>query len=447
MYPSYFLTVYCLFTEPIENTMKLLKSVDTSASTSASISASTTASTSSSMSASGSASMNVDETSNDNSHMSIVIDSDEGMISDGEQESQPEIDENFQLDDNDPTLPTHYRCASHTLNLIATMDSMKSINANPVLLSQHSKTIKKCEELWKCLASPKKREKMTDFFKCNLKRPVPTRWNSLYDALSQLVSLKDSITSFQMQLITETTRNFDASDFLYIEEYLLINKPLARAVDELQAEVNYHFGYLLPTLISVKRKWLQLLISRSLRLCEPLLNDLIASWGKRFENFFEIKGVGEHAAIAALIHPKFKKCWIPCLTEAAQKKIKKISQDLIKSGNDAAPAPAHVDHDDFFDFGTEAEFNPISPTLVPEGQEKNELMSYLQQSSKSLDILHEFPNVKELFIKYNTALPSSAPVERLFSQTTLLDSAKFNRMSDAYFERRVISKINQGFVK
>ena len=126
-----------------------------------------------------------------------------------------------------------------------------------------------------------------------------------------------------MQVITKNRRSFEASDFLYIEEYLLINKPLTRAIDELQTEVNCHFGFLLPTLISVKWKWLQLSISGSLRSFEPLLNDLIVSLGKRFEDFFEIRGVGEHAAIAALTHPKFKKCWVPCLDETAQKKKKK----------------------------------------------------------------------------------------------------------------------------
>ena len=67
------------------------------------------------------------------------------MNLEGEQESQPEIDKNFQIHNINPTLPTHYRCASHTPNLIVTTDSTKSINTNLVLLSQHSKIIKKCE--------------------------------------------------------------------------------------------------------------------------------------------------------------------------------------------------------------------------------------------------------------------------------------------------------------
>ena len=43
-------------------------------------------------------------------------------------------------------------------------------------------------------------------------------------------------------------------DFDYIEEYLEISEPLAKTIDELQAEKNCHDGYLLPTLISIGRK-------------------------------------------------------------------------------------------------------------------------------------------------------------------------------------------------
>lgn len=50
---------------------------------------------------------------------------------------------------------------------------------------------------------------------------------------------------------------------------------------------------------------------------------------------------------------------------------------------------------------------------------QTEILNYLQlPCSAKLDCLsqlNQFPNIKKMFLKYNTALPSSAPVEFLFS--------------------------------
>lgn len=57
-------------------------------------------------------------------------------------------------------------------------------------------------------------------------------------------------------------------------------------------------------------------------------------------------------------------------------------------------------------------------------------------------ILNHYPSIKKLFIKFNAILPSSAPVERLFSYATLLEIPKFNKLTDDNFEKRVIYKVN-----
>ena len=68
-------------------------------------------------------------------------------------------------------------------------------------------------------------------------------------------------------------------------------------------------------------------------------------------------------------------------------------------------------------------------------QVKAQAMNFLSDADKSLSRLHFFPAVQRLFLKFNTALPSSAPVERLFSIAGLIETSTRNRLSDSNFEK------------
>jgi len=59
----------------------------------------------------------------------------------------------------------------------------------------------------------------------------------------------------------------------------------------------------------------------------------------------------------------------------------------------------------------------VSDTLVETraNRVKVEALNFLDDRSKVLQTLSSYSNVYSTFLKYNTSLPSSAPVERLFS--------------------------------
>ena len=72
-----------------------------------------------------------------------------------------------------------------------------------------------------------------------------------------------------------------------------------------------------------------------------------------------------------------------------------------------------------------------------------EFSAYLADSSKPLSMLNKYPRVKATSLKYNTPLPSSAAVERLFSYATILNAPKRGSISDETFEKLLLLKVNK----
>lgn len=72
----------------------------------------------------------------------------------------------------------------------------------------------------------------------------------------------------------------------------------------------------------------------------------------------------------------------------------------------------------------------------------SEYLTYLMDSSTSLEMLNRYPNIKKLFIRYNTPLPSSASVERIFSYAGLIHAPRRSSLSDKTFEQLILLKVN-----
>lgn len=76
---------------------------------------------------------------------------------------------------------------------------------------------------------------------------------------------------------------------------------------------------------------------------------------------------------------------------------------------------------------------------------ESEVMEFLR-SAKSLECLTKFPKIKQLFLKFNTTIPSSAPVERLFSLDNIVFNPRWNRLSGGKFQQLLLMRCNKDFV-
>ena len=71
-----------------------------------------------------------------------------------------------------------------------------------------------------------------------------------------------------------------------------------------------------------------------------------------------------------------------------------------------------------------------------------EVLKYLDDKAKDTEMLHKYPFVKKVFICFNGILPSSAPVERLFSSAGMISTPKRRQLSDHLFEMLLLLKGN-----
>jgi hypothetical protein len=87
--------------------------------------------------------------------------------------------------------------------------------------------------------------------------------------------------------------------------------------------------------------------------------------------------------------------------------------------------------DDFFWFGN---------SETDERGWDTEVDMYLSDSFKDLGRLKNFPLAMKLFLKFNTTLPSSAPVKRIFfSLGSQIYVPRRNHLTDENFERHAVT--------
>ncbi|XP_067321177.1 uncharacterized protein [Anolis sagrei] len=349
--------------------------------------------------------------------------------------------------ESDLSLPPHHRCASYTLNLVATHDvaAMMAGSTQDGPFGPFQKHFcalaRKCRKLWlKQNNSVLVAEYIYE--QCGTYLTVPNRnqWNSVFDALKQLNRLLSTVplkvdAVMDMCFLARVT----ADERLVLQEYTEVMGPLALSLDILQRENGMFMGYLLPTLYSLERK-LQELENKPVPYvyCLPLLRGVREALRKRFSGIWE----DNELLLAACLHPRFKTDW---LDSAQTTQLNRSTMEaLLKAELKAAAAEESSEKDqegdngllDFFDI------QPQQGRSVTDTVEE-EISKYLKTPSRELSSLLAFPIIWRSFLKFNTGVPSSAAAEKLTCRDGNVVAAKRHSLPDDIFEDLVLLKQNR----
>lgn len=298
----------------------------------------------------------------------------------------------------------------------------------------------KCNQIWLGCHRPKASEAIGEILGHQLPYPVQTRWATHYRCISALLEEEKNQPGCLKKLFEASkTDKKDVSDLgeheiLVLQEYIQLTAPITNGIDKLQGEKNTFYGDLLPTLFSIKTKLEKLTSLPKLgHLARGLVGELV---NHRFKKEFELKEDAKMAICAAFSHPSYKGQWgTEAESEKAllifKKEYDEVSQQLEFQQNDNS---MEIESEDF-----------IQLRAAPLPSVQTELSRFLVDQRKELTMLNEYPVIREIFMKHNTQLPTSAIVERMFNFAGLLNHPNRGRILPTNFEDNVLLKANSVF--
>jgi hypothetical protein len=232
-------------------------------------------------------------------------------------------------------------------------------------------------------------------------------------------------------------------DIEFLEEFVMVMKPIAVSLDKLQGEKDACLAYFLPSILRIEQSLLEAL--PKLKYAQPLAQAALKGLRTRYADAVNMAPGPDvdHYILAAVTHPFFKMRWVPRIHEA---RVNQLFLDTYSSfvQKKTRPATATIessseDDDNFYKFESH-----LSPTAVDHATFMQPAQ-YLEETSRSLDLLKSYPIVQDMFNRYNTVIPSSAPVERLFSSGGQIMTPRRNGLSDETFEKLLLLRQNANF--
>lgn len=245
----------------------------------------------------------------------------------GENTSDENSDEIYFHELQGIRLSKHIRCASHTLNLIATTDAANA-QTNSVYARIFVTSFKKLNSLWNKTQRPKSSETIRQILSSGLGRPGQTRWN----AVSIVEILKKDPKKLNDLMIEFGIEPFTSTERLFLNEFADAMAPIAAALNNLQKS-NCHYGILLPTLFATISQLENHIQSEKFKYCTPLVIVLLDGLISRFANIIDFSS---QTAIPALIstctHPYFKLGWLG--KHKTAKNVDEITTILLKAAKE-----------------------------------------------------------------------------------------------------------------
>lgn len=341
--------------------------------------------------------------------------------------------------DLDYELPRHVRCVCHTLNLLGVTDAKNGLKHTSRICNS---TLSKCAALWNCSRRPKASELIEQSLEHSLRTPCITRWNSLYESIKHLLENEHKLSDLFEKLSLPMLKN---NEITFLRDYNEIFKPISLGLERLQGELDCTYGEVIPTLLAIQKKLKNLQLSESSS-CKGLLTAVTCGLETRFSKFINLED--EISILASISHPFFKMRWVKNHLIKKHETILSCFKSAVKRENsnevindNAIHKPTKWDGSDkFVDFFDLENPDESSASVFKENIIEIEILNYLKDPQTDLFMLNRYPSIKKLFLKYNTILPSSAPVERLFSFAGMIRRPKRRRISDALFEKLIMLK-------
>lgn len=348
-------------------------------------------------------------------------------------------------------LPPQRRCFSHLLNLISA-DFEKELIGNTK--TTFIAAVSKLHALWVlCGRSSLAKKKCIEHVGYTLDIPCPTRWNSKFDSINKCCrpDIKPKLNMLIQKLKLELRSGRQLSiltvnDFNIYDDYLKVIRPVANALDGLQGDKICSQGYILPTLVSMKMHISTLSGRENLKIFRDIMVKVIDA---RFNNYIKITEDNRELILAAISIPRFKlDSFVDSQVNRADAQICKdiLVQECIRLSNNIA-----IQNDYNVEMSTEAPLDSFFITFRRPTVRRNsldnaaeeEVERFLKDGRTNVDILNEYPMIKNIFYRHNTTLSASGAVERLFNQSKMMFTPARNRISAENFEKSLLLKCNK----